>query len=246
MPMDMDIQSNPLPVVNFDIAISETAIMAYSVELVAQIGRWLELGIIPMPKPEDRIVELGDQELNAGMPLDAVINLIKKINPNFDSREIAEGLPANQFGSTYAYELWRRCGLNYLSYDVTEAPYSQVFDLNFHAVPAEDRQTAAILTNIGTTEHIANQLNAFQTVHDLLKVGGVAIHSVPFAGMLNHSLFNYHPKFFFSLIINNRYRLLDVQFLGPSCHDDLGVGNTIYDGDYLTTARQSSWLGKLV
>jgi hypothetical protein len=210
--------------------------MAYSKELVAQVARWLELGIIPMPKSGDRIVELGDQELNAGMPLNVVIDLIKTIKSDFDAGEIAAELPTNQFGSVYAYEMWRRCGLNYLSYDITEAPFSRVFDLNFHAVPAEDRQTATILTNIGTTEHVANQLNAFQTVHDLLKIGGVAIHSVPFAGMLNHSLFNYHPKFFFSLVVNNRYRLLDVQFLGPSRHDDLGVGNTVYDGDYLISS----------
>ena len=134
--------------------------------------------------------------------------------------------------------MWRRCGLDYLSYDVTQAPYSKVFDLNFHTVPDEDLQSAAILTNIGTTEHVANQLNAFRTVHDLLKVGGVAIHSVPFTGMLNHSLINYHPKFFFSLIINNRYKLRDVEFSGPSRHESLGVGNIVYDGDYLATANK--------
>ena len=51
--------------------------------------------------------------------------------------------------------------------------------------------------------------------------------------MLNYSLFNYHPKFFFSLIVNNRYRLRHVEFGGPSVHAALGPGNTIYDGDYL-------------
>jgi hypothetical protein len=212
--------------------------MAYDIGLLEQFGRWFDAGILPLPAKGDRVVELGSQMINTGTPLDAIIKFIRKIKPDFDAVAIAAGLPANSFGAVYTAEMWRRCGLDYLSYDITEAPYSKIFDLNFHAVPAEDRQSTSILTNIGTTEHLANQLNAFRTVHDLLKVDGVAIHSVPFSGMLNHSLINYHPKFFVSLIINNRYRLRDVFFSGPSRHQDLGEGNSIYDGDYLGDAGQ--------
>jgi len=211
--------------------------MAYSRQLMSQIEKWLDAGAIPFPKHRERIVELGDQALNADMPHDAIISFIRKFRPDFDQAEIAGGLPSNTFGVVYACELWRRCGLEYLSYDVTEAPYSKVFDLNFHAVPDEDRQTATIVTNIGTTEHIANQLNAFRTVHDLLKVGGVAIHSVPFTGMLNHGLINYHPKFFVSLIVNNRYRLRAVRLDGPTPHSEYGLGNTVYSGDFVKTER---------
>jgi hypothetical protein len=210
--------------------------MAYGVGLLAQIEQWLDAGIISRPQPGDRIVELGSEMINP-MPVDAIISFIKRLRPYFDAAEIADGLPLNPFGVPYAFELWRRCGLDYLSYDITGAPGSKIFDLNFHTVPDEDRQTATLVTNIGTTEHVANQLNAFRTIHDLLKIGGVAIHSVPFTGMLNHSLINYHPKFFFSLIVNNRYRLRYVQFTSPTRHADLGVGNTVYDGDYLKMAR---------
>jgi hypothetical protein len=205
--------------------------MAYSLGLIAQLDEWLDAGIIPHLTPGDRIVELGDQMLYADTPPDPIIKFIKRFKPSYDCTEIAAGLPVNSFGVTYAYEMWRRCGLDYLSYDVTEAPHSKVFDLNFHAVPEEDRRTAMIVTNIGTTEHVANQLNAFQTIHDLLKTGGIAIHSVPFTGMLNHSFFNYHPKFFFSLIVNNRYRLRHVIFNPPL---QLGSADpNVYDGDYL-------------
>jgi hypothetical protein len=205
--------------------------MAYSLGLIAQLAEWLDAGIIPPLTPGDRIVELGDQMLNADTPPGPIIEFIKKFKPHDDCTEIAASLPVNSFGVTYAYEMWRRCGLDYLSYDVTEAPHSKVFDLNFHAVPEEDRRTAMIVTNIGTTEHVANQLNAFQTIHDLLKTGGIAIHSVPFTGMLNHSFFNYHPKFFFSLIVNNRYRLRHVIFNPPL---QLGSADrNVYDGDYL-------------
>jgi hypothetical protein len=212
--------------------------MAYSQQLMALIEKWIDAGVIPFPKHRERIVELGDQALNPDMPLDAIICFIRKFRPDFDPAEIAGGLPSDRFGVVYACEMWRRCGFEYLSYDVTEAPYSKVFDLNFHDVPNEDRQTAAIVTNIGTTEHIANQLNAFRTVHDLLKVGGVAIHSVPFTGMLNHGLINYHPKFFVSLIVNNRYRLRAAQLGGVTQHSSYGAGNTVYAGDFVKTERK--------
>ena len=212
--------------------------MAYSQQFMSQIQQWLDAGVIPFPKRGDRVIELGDQALNADMPHDAVLSFIRKFRPDFDQAEIDGGLPPNSFGVVYACEMWRRCGLDYLSYDVTEAPYSRVFDLNFHDVPDEDRHTAMIVTNIGTTEHIANQLNAFRIVHDLLKIGGVAIHSVPFTGMLNHGLINYHPKFFVSLIVNNRYRLRAAQLAGPAEHANYGIGNTVYDGDFVKTERK--------
>jgi methyltransferase family protein len=214
-----------------------SSLMAYGIGLLREIESLLDNGIIPMPQPGDRVVELGSQMLNVGTPADAVISLIKKVKPDFDGSEIANGLPVNSFGVVYACEMWRRSGLDYRSYDITEAPFSSVFDLNFQAVPEEDRQSATIVTNIGTTEHIANQLNAFRTIHDLLKVGGVALHSVPFTGMLNHCLINYHPKFFFSLVVNNRYKLRYVQFHGPVRHEALGVGNTVFDGDYLPASH---------
>jgi len=56
--------------------------------------------------------------------------------------------------------------------------------------------------------------------------------------MFNHSFFNYHPKFFFSLIVNNRYRLRHVEFRGPGLHAAWDPGSTIFDGDYLPKHRK--------
>src|SRR6516165_4013434 len=208
--------------------------MAYEIALLEQIERWVDSGILPIPSCGERIVELGSQQLVRGISHDAVVKFIRKFRPDSDAAEVSARLPVNYYGAIYVDEIWHRCGLDYISYDVVEAPRSRVFDLNFHQVPSADQQSALFVTNIGTTEHLANQLNAFRTVHDLLKVGGVAIHAVPFTGMFNHSLFNYHPKFFFSLIVNNCYRLRHVEFRGPGLHAAWDPGNTIFDGDYLT------------
>ena len=208
--------------------------MAYEIALLEQIERWVDSGILPIPSCGERIVELGSQQLVRGISHDAVVKFIRKFRPDSDAAEVSAPLPVNYYGAIYVDEIWHRCGLDYISYDVVEAPRSRVFDLNFHQVPSADQQSALFVTNIGTTEHVANQLNAFRTVHDLLKVGGVAIHAVPFTGMFKHSLFNYHPKFFFSLIVNNCYRLRHVEFRGPGLHAAWDPGNTIFDGDYLT------------
>ena len=79
--------------------------MAYSRQLMSQIEKWLDAGAIPFPKHRERIVELGDQALNADMPHDAVISFIRKFRPDFDQAEIAGGLPSNTFGVVYACEL---------------------------------------------------------------------------------------------------------------------------------------------
>jgi hypothetical protein len=211
--------------------------MAYSGGFLDQIGDWIDSGVIPLSSQPARVVEIGAQMFNAGTPHATISRFIKRWRPAFDDHETETRFPTSPYFYCYAADVWRLAGFDYASYDVTDdAPGCRLFDLNFGDVPAPDRGTADIVTNLGTTEHVANQLNAFRAIHDLLKIGGVAIHQVPFTGMLNHGLFNYHPKFFFSLTVNNRYRLRHVEFSGPKLHADLGEGNTVFEGDRLRSA----------
>jgi len=208
--------------------------MAYSEGTLTQLGGWIDSGILPALRRGDRIVELGDQEMNAGTSGAAVAGFVNRFDPTFTAAEFGSRLPVDPVRSrVFTSVIWKRCGLEYLSYDMTEAPGSVVFDLNFGTVPEHEAGRAGLVTNFGTSEHIANQLNVFRVAHDLLSVGGVAIHNVPFAGMLNHGLFNYQPKFFFSLIVNNRYKLRHLEYTGPNLHSVFGAGNTVFDGDYI-------------
>ena len=65
-----------------------------------------------------------------------------------------------------------------------------------------------LVTNFGTSEHVFNQSNFFENIHNLTKKDGLMIHVLPFEGYFNHGYFNYHPIFFFDLAIFNNYEIL--------------------------------------
>ena len=107
---------------------------------------------------------------------------------------------------------WEWLGYRYTSIDIDASPGSVVLDLNFDAVPSDSRKQYSIVTNFGTTEHIANQANAFKVIHDLTALQGLMIHELPAQGMFNHGLVNYNPKFFCMLARSNGYKVVHFDF----------------------------------
>jgi SAM-dependent methyltransferase len=111
-----------------------------------------------------------------------------------------------------AQEFWTWLGFHYASIDIDGSPGSIPLDLNYDSVPDEARGQYDLVTNFGTTEHVANQLNAFEVMHDLAAPGGLFIHEVPAQGYLNHGLVNYNFKFFWMLARSNNYKIIDAAF----------------------------------
>lgn len=110
--------------------------------------------------------------------------------------------------------LMEALGLRYLAFDMFEGSHTRVFDFNFDTLGSEHVGKHDLVMNLGTSEHVANQFNFFKTAHDALKVGGLLYNNVPFFGGSDHALFNYHPKFFTSLIANNNYDCIHFEFSG--------------------------------
>lgn len=100
----------------------------------------------------------------------------------------------------------------YGSIDVDSRFASLSLDLNFDPIPERERHQYALVTNCGTTEHVANQLNAFKIIHDLTMPGGLMLHILPAQGMLNHGLVNYNSKFFWMLCRSNGYSIVYFDF----------------------------------
>jgi hypothetical protein len=121
-------------------------------------------------------------------------------------------LPSLNAAAPFARDFWTWLGIDYAAIDVDGSPGSIPLDLNFDEPPSEFHGKYHLVTNFGTTEHVANQLHAFKVIHDLTAVGGVMIHNVPAQGMFNHGLINYNPKFFLMLARSNNYRILYMDF----------------------------------
>jgi hypothetical protein len=116
----------------------------------------------------------------------------------------------------FARDFWRWLGFDYAAIDVDGSEGSIPLDLNYDATPPEAKGKYDFVTNFGTTEHVANQLNAFEVIHDLTSLGGLMAHALPAQGMLNHGLFNYNFKFFWMLARSNEYRFLHANFIQSS------------------------------
>jgi hypothetical protein len=95
-----------------------------------------------------------------------------------------------------ARDFWQWLGFDYAAIDIDGSPGSIPLDLNYDSLPPEAVGKYHLVTNFGTTEHVANQLNAFKIIHELTVVTGLMIHHLPIQGMLNHGLVNYNVKFF--------------------------------------------------
>jgi hypothetical protein len=127
------------------------------------------------------------------------------------SAEHVELLDSN---APFARDFWVALGFDYAAIDVDGSPGSIALDLNCDQVPSALQGKYGLVTNLGTTEHVCNQMNAFRVIHDLAAPGAVMIHHLPAGGMLNHGLVNYNPKFFWHLARSNDYKWLHMNFYG--------------------------------
>ena len=80
------------------------------------------------------------------------------------------------------------------------------------------RETFALVTNCGTSEHVFDQRAFMQNAHELAKVGGIIAHAVPFLNYVNHGFYNYHPGYFLDLAAANRYEVCAIGLSNRQAH----------------------------
>jgi hypothetical protein len=171
-----------------------------------------------------KVVEIGAQQLSNSFLRS--VSLVRTAEALFDARHpfaLPDPGPAmlgpgraelQESGAPFARDFWMSLGFDYAAIDVDGSPGSIPLDLNFDAVPTELRGRYDLVTNLGTTEHICNQMNAFKIIHDLAAPGAVMIHHLPAGGAPNHGLVNYNPKFFWYLARSNDYKWLYMDYHG--------------------------------
>jgi SAM-dependent methyltransferase len=169
----------------------------------------------------NKVVEIGAQQLsNDFLRADGLLDEIylaygqqrpilgQPIDEGFVSgiEHQSERNPSSRF-------FWSSLGFRYTSLEFDGHRDSVPIDLNKDVVPAPMRETFDLIINTGTTEHVANQDNAFRVIHDLCKVGGVMYHELPAGGMMTHGLITYTPKFFWHLCRENDYRPISLRMI---------------------------------
>jgi hypothetical protein len=160
------------------------------------------------------VIEIGAQQLDdsffeATANIAEVAQLFGVTSPLPSLARAGASDPANPLtGAPLARDFWAWLGLDYASVDIDGSPGSVPLDLNYDEVPTDLVGKYDVVTNFGTTEHVANQVQAFKIMHDLAAVDAVMLHLVPAGGMPNHGLVSYNPKFFWMLGRSNGYKIV--------------------------------------
>jgi len=127
--------------------------------------------------------------------------------------------------TTLFSEITDLTNIEYNSIDVCPGLKTEILDLNFDTLPESMIGHYDVVLNFGTTEHVFNQWNCFEIMHDATKVGGVIYHQLPASGYLDHGYFCYTPLFFGEMAQANGYEVIDlfVTPAGESKIDDLNL-----------------------
>jgi len=181
--------------------------MGYGAEYFpAHVAHWLDAGWL---FPGARLIEFGAQEFYCD-PDEA-----RECTRAFlQARGKGPGEINAAIGSSGMFpvaNVYRALGIDYVAVDVDGAYGSTFFDLNTFAPPPEWVGAFDMVNNEGTIEHLINPINGFQVTHELLKAGGVARHSAPLTGSLDHGLFHPTSGFYLAMLNENRYELLEAR-----------------------------------
>lgn len=90
-----------------------------------------------------------------------------------------------------------------------------------------------ILTNAGTTEHVdpyESQYECFSIIHNLIKVGGIAIHLIPDNERDEHGRWKNHCRYYYSQKF--------IAILARECEYEL-LSNTVLNGLRCATVRKT-------
>jgi hypothetical protein len=109
-----------------------------------------------------------------------------------------------------AREFYKYIGIpNYASIDFNGEHGSLRFDLNRNITTSYNyNDVFDLVTNFGTSEHCFNQFEVFRNIHNLCKVNGYILHTVPTQGWGNHCFFRYDKNFFEDIAAANNYQIL--------------------------------------
>jgi hypothetical protein len=173
-----------------------------------------------LTKKNTSILDVGSQNL-LNAPTDLIIKFLKRHGKAITNQEEfhKEVERISYFSyirpgerTTYLSELIDLTDFKYTSYDICPALKTEILDLNHEKLPKKYYQAFDVVLNFGTTEHILNQLNCFELMHDAVALNGVIFHQLPSTGYVDHGYFAYHPQFFYDLAKINGFEIRSMYY----------------------------------
>lgn len=137
--------------------------------------------------------------------------------------------PRPEERTTFFSEICDLTNIDYHSFDVCPGLKTEVLDLNFDKLPERHFEQFDVVINFGTTEHIFNQWNSFELMHEATKVGGVMYHQLPMSAYLDHGYYCYTPLFFKELAEANQYKIVDLFICFAGVSDVVTLGLDVRD-----------------
>jgi hypothetical protein len=190
-----------------------------------------------------RILDIGSQDVSATTrsDLQPIMSMLHG--------DRADGLIQERFGDG---KLWKVGdlfeGSRYRHESIDLYPGRSIIqaDLNSFAVPKDYWGAFDLVANLGSSEHIFNQANAFRCIHDLTKLGSVMWHNVPAVGYFNHGLYNYHPLFFVFMARANKYEIVSAGISPPHLEYTIPKSQSLHGTESWAGIRQSSGMLSVV
>lgn len=145
---------------------------------------------------------------------------------------------------SFVGELLERSGMSYQSIDIAAGYKTLILDLNRAALPDRLRAKFDLVLNFGTTEHILNQFNCFEVMHDAARVGGHIYHCLPAVGYVDHGYVTYTGRCFFDIAGYNEYEIVDFWFEGPAGSNNLYESLRSYRAYFPALDRALAEIGK--
>jgi hypothetical protein len=161
-------------------------------------------GVIPK---SPSLLEIGQANWYGDMPIGWLVDHVKRRQPELSS-ELEQ---ADQNIDVFRIaDIFYRCLLGArrsTAIDLHPPPGSQAHLLDLNE-PIDLGERFDVVVNTGTVEHVFDQRQALETIHDHCAMGGLMLHAGPLSGWPDHGLFHAQPGLWLDLARANAYDVL--------------------------------------
>jgi D-alanine-D-alanine ligase-like ATP-grasp enzyme len=143
-----------------------------------------------------------------------------------------------------AKDYFSKLGIDHTSFDINGQDGAEEIDLS-QPIDSIWHNKFDVVTNAGTTEHITDgQIQSFTNIHNICKIGGYMIHSIPFIGCWKgHCPHRYSKNFIKMLAISNGYGIVYDEVIHRKRNDYLVCGILVKTKDEFIVSDK--WLNEI-